>query len=262
METIKLAIEGSIATVTLHRPEHRNAMSTQMMEELRDVARKLTGHTEIQAVILTGGKVFTAGADLTDSALANREPQPTLLEMREILKLGPDMCKAWEEIEAFTIAAIEGYCVGGGSALVAGMDYRIAAESAFFRLPEIGLGINMSWNSIPRLVSQLGPARAKQYVILGQRIPATMALQWGLCEELAADGETAERARDLADQICALPPLAVRMTKQAINATANALHNATSFMDRDQYLLAVQSEDFKEAVTAFLEKRKPRFYGK
>lgn len=106
METIKLAIEGSIATVTLHRPEHRNAMSTQMMEELRDVARKLTGHTEIQAVILTGGKVFTAGADLTDSALANREPQPTLLEMREILKLGPDMCKAWEEIEAFTIAAI------------------------------------------------------------------------------------------------------------------------------------------------------------
>lgn len=247
------------AIVTLDRSDGRNTLNPEVMTLLRDIALELGREADLAAVILRGEGVFSAGVDV--AGFANSTP-PSKLELREQLKLGPALCKAWEDIEAFTIAAIESYCVGGAAALAAALDYRVLGASAFFRLPEVPLGMNLSWQTIPRLVAQIGPARTKQYVILGQRVPAATALSWGLCEDVVADGGTLTAAQALAEQIQRLPPLPVRMSKQAINASANALNHLASYMDRDQYLLAAQTEDFAEAVSAFLEKRAPRFTGR
>lgn len=260
MEFVKTEIDGRIAKVKLSRGDGRNALSHQAMTELRDTGRMLQDQPEITAIVLyTDGGNFSAGADLSDAS--HFRDDASLLELRHIMKLGPDMCKAWEDIEAYTIAAIEGYCIGGASALVAALDYRVLARGGHMRLPEIGLGINMSWQTIPRLVAQIGPARTKQYVTLSELIEPDEALSWGLVEELADNGTTLERAMSFAERVAALPPLPVKMTKMAVNATANALAQATSYMDRDQYMLTVQTQDFKESVNAFFEKRDPKFTG-
>lgn len=261
MEFITTVYEGGLAKVKLDRAAARNALNIQMMEELRDTARLLQRNTEVQAVVLYSDGVFSAGADLSEIAFAGGDRKPTMLELRERAKLGPDMCREWENIEAYTIAAIEGYCVGGASALASAIDYRICGQSSFFRLPEIPLGINMSWGTIPRVVAQMGPARAKEYVIFGKRVLAEQALNWGLCERVVEDGKSLDEAMNMAHEVLKLPPIAVRMTKQSINATAYALANATSFMDRDQYFFAVQTEDASESVNAFMNKRDPVFKG-
>jgi enoyl-CoA hydratase/carnithine racemase len=115
---------------------------------------------------------------------------------------------------------------------------------------------------VPRIVSLIGPARAKQLVIFGEGLSAETSLAWGLADEIVEDGETLSAARLWAKKTVALPPNAVRMTKGAINAAANALHHATTFMDLDQYALATTSEDYREAIKAFLEKRPPKFTGR
>lgn len=253
--------DSRLAVVTLNRGDGRNMLSTEVMTLMRDAALELAHDPDLMAVIVHGEGAFSAGVDLSELAQGKPGGSHTVAELRERVKLGPAMCKAWEDIEAFTIAAIEGYCVGGAAVLAASVDYRVLGESAFLRLPEVPLGINMSWQTIPRLVAQIGPARTKQYVILGRRIAAKQALDWGLCEEVVADGKTLEAAQKLGDEILSLPPLPVRMTKQTVNAIANALSGLTSHMDRDQYLLTAQTQDFVEGVTAWREKRKPKFSG-
>lgn len=260
MKYVTTEFDSRIAKVKLSRGDGRNALSHQAMIELRDTGLMLQDRPEITAVVLyTDGGNFSAGADLSDASHFSEDA--SLLELRHIMKLGPDMCKAWEDVEAYTVAAIEGYCIGGASALVAAMDYRILSREGHMRLPEIGLGINMSWQTIPRLVAQIGPARTKQYVTLCELIEPEEALSWGLVEELVDSGKSFESAMEFASRVASLPPLPVKMTKMAVNAAANALTQATSFMDRDQYMLTVQTQDFKESVAAFFEKREPKFTG-
>lgn len=258
---VAIAREGAIATVTMNRGDGRNALSRQLILELTEAAKSFADDLAIQAVILRGEGAFTAGADLKDPGLDRRRALG-LLERRQMVRIGPDLCDAWEKVEQVTICAIEKYCIGGGGALAAACDFRIMAKGSHMRLPEVPLAMNMSWHAVPRLVSLIGPSRAKQFVIFGERVEAEQALAWGLADEVVPDGETLAAARRWADKIAKLPPNAVRMSKQSINSAANALHHATTFMDLDQYALATTSEDYREAMKAFLEKREAKFTGR
>ncbi len=259
-DNVELTRSGVIATVTLDRGDSRNALSLKTMQALIDAAQLLSTDTDCHVVVLTSRGAFTAGADLKDPDRAAMRKQ-TRLEQRQSLKLGPDMCAAWEALEQITIAAIEGYCIGGGVALAVACDHRIVAKDAFFRLPEIPLGMNMSWQTNPRTIALVGPSRAKQFTILGERCAAETALDWGLADQVTEPGAALDGALALAERYAKVPPIALRMTKQAINVAAMPLGHATSFMDRDQFAYASTTSDQAEAIQAFLEKRDPAFKG-
>jgi enoyl-CoA hydratase/carnithine racemase len=260
-EFVTIARNGAVATVTMDRGDGRNALSRQLILELTQAAKSFADDIETHVVILVGAGAFTAGADLKDPGLDRRRADG-LLERRRMVRIGPDLCDAWERMEQVTLCAIEKYCIGGGVALAAACDFRIVAADAHLRLPEVPLGMNMSWHAVPRLVSLIGPARTKQFTMFGEKLEAAAALAWGMVEEVAPAGQALARAKDWAARLAKLPPNAVRMTKQSVNAAANALHHATTFMDADQYALATTSEDYREAIKAFTEKRPPKFTGK
>ncbi|MBV9992790.1 MAG: enoyl-CoA hydratase/isomerase family protein [Alphaproteobacteria bacterium] len=258
---VSIARAGAVATVTFDRGDGRNALSKQLILELTEAAHGFKDDLETQAVILAGKGAFTAGADLKDPGLDRRRANG-LLERRHLVRIGPELCEAWERVEQVTICAIEKYCIGGGAALAAACDFRILGRAAHLRLPEIPLGMNMSWHAVPRLVSLIGPSRTKQFVIFGEKVEAEQALAWGLADAVVDDGQALAAAQAWAAKVAALPPNAVRMSKVSVNQAANALHRATTFMDADQYALATTSEDYKEAMRAFLEKRAPKFTGR
>ena len=257
---IAVTRRDAVCEVALARTEARNALNGELMAELTEVARRLRLRTDVLAVILTGTEsYFSAGADL--SASQARAAAPSLMQARQAISAGPDLCQAWAEIEAVTIAAIEGYCIGGASALAVACDFRVMGASAYMRLPEVPLGMNMSWRTLPRLVALMGPAKTKQFVMFGEAADAAQCLAWGMADEVTADGQALAAARRWADKVCALPPLPVRMTKEAVSAIAAANAQAAIYMDRDQYLLMSRSADYREGIAAFREKRPAKFKG-
>jgi enoyl-CoA hydratase/carnithine racemase len=258
-----LGPQGRVAVVRFDRGDRVNPMSMAAIRELRDAARSFEDDLETSVVILTGtARAFTAGFDLKDPETYHRNKLP-LGERRQLLRLGPSMCRAWEQMDQVTIAAIEGHCIGGGAALAVALDFRFCGRSAHFRIPEIALGMNMSWGSLPRLLHLIGPARTKQAVILANdRIAASEAYEWGMVEKLVDDGTALDAAMEFATRVAEQPPIPVRMTKRSVNALATALDDLAAHMDHDQYALANMSEDFKEGVAAFLERRKPVFKGR
>ena len=260
MSFVTVERSGRVAIVRFSRGDGRNALSAALMAELTETARTLARDTTTSAIILTGEDAFSAGADLKDPEMAKRAVAP-LIERREMLKAGPDLCDAWETLEQTTICAIEGFCIGGAVSLAVACDFRIIGAGAHLRLPEVPIGMNMSWRTLPRLVTLIGPARAKKLTLFGEKVEAEEAERWGLVDLVTADGGAFDAARGWAEKIAALPPVAVRMAKAGVNAAATALHRATSVMDLDQFALAATTEDHKEAIRAFLEKRSPNFTG-
>jgi enoyl-CoA hydratase/carnithine racemase len=146
-------------------------------------------------------------------------------------------------------------------ALSVACDWRVVADNAQLYVPELKLGMNMSWQSVPRFVNLIGPARTKQLLLLAQPHAAAEMKNWGLVDYLTKPGDSLSRARELAMQVAAMPPIPVRMAKRAITEAATVLNQATSFMDIDQFLGAHTTEDAREGAEAFFEKRDPEFKG-
>jgi len=261
-EFIRTEKRGRVAIVRFDRGDGRNALSHRALADLIDAARQFEDDTETSVVILTGAaRSFSVGYDLKE--VKGVDPRAVgLAELRRIASLGPRACAAWEAIEPFTLCAIEGWCLGGGVALAVALDFRVAGAGAQFAVPEIKLGMNMSWQSLPRIVNLVGPARAKEICIWAETLPAATAKEYGLIEEVVPEGAALERALAIAERVAAMPPVAVRMIKQGVNAYATALAKAASSMDLDQFALAQTGADFAEGLNAFLEKRPGKFTGR
>jgi enoyl-CoA hydratase/carnithine racemase len=255
--------EGRIAVVRFDRGDGINALSPEALRQLTDAARSFEDDSATSVVVLTGSaKAFSAGFDLKDPEGRARKTMD-IGALRRHLKLGPRLSHAWQEMEQITIGAIEGFCIGGGVALAVALDFRVMADDAHMRVPEIGLGMNMSWQSVPRMLHLIGPARTKQAVILAdQRVSAAEAYQWGLVEQVADPGKAFEAAMAMAEKVAAQPPLSVAMTKLTVNRLTHALDDLASHMDIDQFALASLTEDHMEGVEAFLGRRKPKFSGR
>ena len=260
-EHISIERQGRIATVRFDRGTHANALSLGLMRELLAAARSFEGDHETSAIVLTGAANFTMGFDLRDPE-SSEVREADLKDRRERLALGPRMCQAWQDVESITIAAIEGWCIGGGVAIAVACDFRVMAEGATLYAPEIERGMNMGWGSIPRTVALVGPARAKRFFVLADRVGAKQALEWGAADDVAPDGDAVNAALQMAERVAAMPPAQVRMIKEATNAAAFALGRAASALDRDQFVLAQSSADFLEGVASFEEKRPAEFTGK
>jgi enoyl-CoA hydratase/carnithine racemase len=251
-----------IAIVRFDVGNKSNALSFAVMRELTNVAYALADDPELCAVVLSGrGDNFCLGMDLKDDEVS-KSADAGLAERRVMLKTGPRMCRAWEELAPLTIVAIEGWCAGGGAALAVSCDLRIMGAGGFIYVPEVERGFSMSWGSIPRITNLVGPAKAKRVVVLAEKLDAGRALGWGIVDEVVSNGSAVEAALEMARSAASLPPNGVHICKAAINAYANALNATASHADMDQFALTQRSEDCVEGTKAFLEKREPVFTGK
>lgn len=252
---VEIERHGDVALVRFDRKKNLNAFNGELVLELTDVARSFHGDLDTRAVVLTGSKdYFSAGADLEDMATRN-DAELSDLERREVFYRGVRLCEAWESMPQVTVAAIEKLAVGAGVALPIALDWRVMGKSAFLYVPEVKIGINLQWGALPRLVTLVGPARAKRICILCERMDSATALDWGLVEEVAPDGQAAEKAMELARAAAEMPAVAVRMIKEGVNAIAGVHHRIGSFADADQSQLSAGLEDARSARQRFLRKQ-------
>ena len=258
--TITLTRDGAIATLTINRPEKRNALTNEMLEEIERLARSLADDEQTRAVILTAtGNDFSVGADLSQPRFRG-DPQSLIMRRRDA-ETGGRMMRALQEIHQPVICAMKGVATGGGACIPTACDFRIAADTTRAGYGEVKMGINLMWNAAPVCVNLIGPARAKRMIMSGRLFDAPTLLSWGFVDEVVKLEDLESTARAWAEEYAALPPIAVQMIKRSINRYASALDAAIMHMDADQWLLAAHSDDMKEAVTAFFEKRKPDFKG-
>jgi len=257
-ETIRVEkrTEDKIAIITFNRPEVRNAINPQMRMELLKAVTELEEDPDVRAVILTGGtKIFAAGADI--AAMVNS----TAMEM-----FGPaalwDVTFKMEESKKPYIAAIAGFCLGGGCELAIACDIRIAAESAQLGQPEINIGIIPGGGGTVRLTRLVGMGKACELVLTGKPIPASEALAIGLVNKVVPEDKLMEEAIAMAKSIIRHSPVAVGLAKYALKNAAEADLKTGKSIERACFSLAFSSEDQKEGMRAFLEKRKPAYQGK
>ena len=264
MEYKNLTFEkkDGVAVVTLNRPAANNTLSVDLMQELEAVADALHSDLETRAVVFTGaGKNFSMGADVTDPKQHELQSGPVLKKLRGF-SLGPRMIAKLNRIPQITIAAVNGFSLGGGTCIASALDFRIGAENCKCGLPENNLGMNLSWLALPLIVNLIGPARAKQFVILSKNETAQTLCTWGWLDEIVPPDKLMERAMELAAEYAARAPLTTQMIKRSVNTLVQALDHEIMHMDSDQYMLASMTEDYTEGLTALMERRKPAFKGR
>ena len=256
LDYVSIDHQGPVALVTFDRKKNLNAFDGKLILELTEVARHFHEDLDTRAVVLTGSTAyFSAGADLED--LGTRAGLSEVARRQSFYR-GVRLCEAWESMPQITIAAMERIAVGAGVALPLACDWRVMGESAYLYVPEAKIGLNLQWGALPRLVNLVGPARAKRICILCERMYAPQALEWGLVEEVAPDGQVAARALEMARTAAEIPAIAVSMIKEAVNATAGALNRTASYADADQSQLSAASADARDARERFNAARNKR----
>lgn len=258
-EHIEVTRNGRVATLLLNRPEVMNALNTKIMEEIETASREFLDDEDTRVVVFKGsGKHFSAGADLKQ---APPERARSMVMRRRDAALGARMIRAVLEINQVTIAAVQGAALGGGACIPTACDFRIGSDDCFCGYPEVNLGINLMWHSLPLCVRLIGPARAKRMIMLGNNEDAATLLEWGFLDQVVPRAQLDDAVYALAERYAAQPPVPVQMIKQSINAVSSAFDDAIMHMDADQNLLTGFTEDRKEGIRAFFEKRDPDFKG-
>ena len=257
---ITLVRDGPIATVTLNRPERRNAITAELMRELIAVSEGFAADEQTRVVIVRAeGRDFSVGADLAQPPSAIGPA--TLLMRRRGAELGARLMRALGEIHQPTICAVQGVATGAGACIATACDFRLGAEDARMGYGEVKLGMNLMWNAAPLCVHLVGPARAKRMIMTGALFDAATLERWCFLDEVTPAADLDRRALAWAQEYAALPPMAVQMIKRGVDQIAGALDRAIMHMDVDQWLLASMSGDYREAVAAFFEKRPATFTG-
>lgn len=251
---VLLTIEGPLAIVTVNRPEKRNALDLPTVEEFHRALGEIErARCTVFIVTGAGDKSFVAGADI--NAIKSRRRADALAGINTRLM------SAIENHDAVAIAAVNGFAMGGGCELALSCDLRIASENALFGLPEPTLGIIPAAGGTQRLPRVVGLGRAKEMILTGAKWDAKKALDFGLVSEVVPSSELMTAARAMARRIIALGPLAIRLAKQALNASANMPLQSGLVFESMIQAVTFESKDKLEGASAFLEKRKPNFTG-
>ncbi len=256
-QNLKFIEQDAIAEITFNRPNVLNAINIQTMQELQQVVEYCAGKPEIRVVIITGeGKAFAAGADISE--LQKLGPE----KAREISKLGIEVYRKIELMEKVAIAAVNGFALGGGCELAMACDIRIASEKAKFGQPEVKLGIIPGYGGTQRLTRLIGRGKAKLLTYTGDMIDAQTAERYKLVDEIVAPEKLMERARELAQKIAKMSPIAIRCAKNAINRGIESDIEVGLSLENELFGYCFGTEDAKEGIAAFLEKRPANFKGK
>ncbi|MGG1674379.1 enoyl-CoA hydratase/isomerase family protein [Neobacillus sp. NRS-1170] len=251
-------IDKNICLIKLNRPEVRNALSIELMEELVDVFQKIEHDDQIKAVILTGeGSVFCAGGNIK-----NKNTKRNLNDTRKIVKNSQKLLRTMLNLEKPIIAAVNGAAVGAGFSLALACDLILATSSTFFAQSFALRGAIPDLGSIHFLSQLLGKYRTKELMFLGERITAEKACQFGIVSEVVDDDSLLDSAFELAKKLAKGSSISIGLIKQLVNQNVN--HNFEESLELEAFgqAVAFQTEDFKEGVTAFFEKRTPQFKGR
>jgi enoyl-CoA hydratase len=225
-------IEPGILSVIIKNHNKRNALSDNIKLELESIALDLRDNTDVKAVILSGENGnFSSGNDTKDKNAFGEGLG--LAEARQKNRLGLRMCDAWTNIPQVSVASIQGACIGGGVTLALSCDFRFCSSDAYFYVPEVELGITYAWGSIPKLVSLVGPSRAKLFALACKKLDANTLIEWGLCEKITEDPLIV--SKELLKEIIKKPIVAQQMVKESINRQVNL--NQISILEQDQVLL-------------------------
>jgi enoyl-CoA hydratase/carnithine racemase len=242
---VETSRDGSICVLTIRRGEKLNALSTEVERALAKALASDDVRGSAAVVIAGEGRAFSAGAVVSE--FADRDPAAILAYYR-------DTGGVYEQVASLpqpTISAIHGWCLGGGLELALATDFRIADETAVLGFPELGLGILPSSGGTLRAVRLLGPARAKEVILIGGRLDARAAQAAGLLTEVVTEGRAVDRARELAAQLAEQSPVALAVAKQAIDAAAESSREAALLIERLAYGLLAQTPDARGSADAF-----------
>lgn len=250
-EPLTLTIEGAVATITYNRPDKLNAMTPEMAGLMWDAVHRINASDDVRAVILTGtGKAFCAGSDISD---LDRYATPWDFRNR------PEYCDALRALIKPSVAAINGYAMGGGLEMALSCDIRIASDKALLAAPEIKLGWIGGGGMTALLAHSIGPSNAAMMVMTGDMIEAAQALQWGLVSEVTEPEALMERARAIAGTIASRAPIAAETARRNLQAAYNMpLEQAVAY-ERDLQAICFATDDAAEGRAAFAEKRAPVF---
>ncbi len=250
-ETLRAEVDGDLGHLTLDRPKKLNPLSTLTLSELAAAARWFDEQPGVKVVIVSGaGRAFSAGADL--GSFAGRQE----VSIRDAAERGREMADALEGMRALSIAAIQGWCVGGGLVLAAACDLRVAAADARFSIPEVDLGIPLAWGGIPRLVREIGPALTKELVLTCRPFDAAEAKAAGFLNRIVPGDELEASVLELAHSLASKATHTLVSTKRHVNAvTDQMVGTMRSWSDADGLVTAFHDEECADARRNYLRAR-------